>query len=229
MITAVLFDLGNTLAEYFTRADQYVVLDEAIREVQDRLGEAGMLRVTWDTAWERAKGENKEAPDYHVIPLIGRLARIFEVEEGLLPRGLAEDMCRRWLRPVFARGRRYDDSLSVLRELRSRGFKTAIVSNTPWGSPGALWREELTRLELAGEVDEAVFCTDVGWRKPARQIFAYAMGRLGVDVADCIFVGDDPRWDIAGPEAIGMEAALIDRAGATPGAISSLTQLMERL
>jgi len=48
-----------------------------------------------------------------------------------------------------------------------RGYRTGIISNLPWGSPPALWREEVGRLGVAGEVDEVVFCGDAGYRKPA--------------------------------------------------------------
>lgn len=221
---AVLFDLGNTLVEYFSKAEQHSMLEQANRRVQARLRENGLLRVSWDVAWERALAENKEASDYHVIPLIERLARIFELDQPL-SRRLESDLCRCWLKPVFETARRYPDTLPVLRELRSRGIRTAIVSNTTWGSPGALWREHLRGLELVDEVDEVVFCTDVGWRKPAGRIFEHAMRKLGVSVSDCVFVGDDPRWDIAGPEAIGMDAVLIDRTGLSAGAVRELTEL----
>jgi putative hydrolase of the HAD superfamily len=117
------------------------------------------------------------------------------------------------MKPIFALARRYEDVLPVLRELGSRGFRKAIISNTPWGCPANLWREEIKRLDLDGQIDLAVLCRDVGWRKPARQIFDYTLDRLQVDAKDCVFVGDDPRWDLVGPRAVGMEAVLIDRRG----------------
>ena len=46
------------------------------------------------------------------------------------------------INPKFKKGQYYSDSLPVLRELRQWGFKLGIVSNTPWGSPSFLWREE---------------------------------------------------------------------------------------
>jgi putative hydrolase of the HAD superfamily len=113
------------------------------------------------------------------------------------------------------------------------GCKTAIVSNTPWGSPGDLWHEEIRRLGLADHVDTIVCCDDVGWRKPAAPIFQHTMDKLGVTPAECLFVGDDPRWDIVGPRAIGMPAILIDRAGAQEHdgvvTIRDLGQLVERV
>ena len=109
----------------------------------------------------------------------------------------------------------------------------AIVSNTTWGSPAILWREEIERLGLSKYVDTIVFCRDVGWRKPARQIFEFTLEKLQALPQYCIFVGDDPRWNLVGPRAIGIEAVLIDRRGATQDAgekpIKSLHELAGRL
>ena len=216
MKTAILFDLGGTLAEYYDRSQTAAVLDEALAEVQKFLEEASLLGAAPEAALQQMHSE-REAGDYRVRPLVERLMRVFELD-GLDPSGnLALEMCRRFLRPIFARGRCYEDTLPVLRKLRSRGLKTAIVSNTPWGSPGALWREELARLGLSDLVDAAVFCTDVGWRKPARQIFDFALERLHATPQESLFVGDHPVWDIAGARGAGIDALLIDRYGNVQG------------
>jgi FMN phosphatase YigB (HAD superfamily) len=68
--------------------------------------------------------------------------------------------------------------MGVLRSLRHQGIKTAIVSNTPWGSSANAWRAELARHELLDAVDATVFCMDVGWRKPHRAPFDRALSLL---------------------------------------------------
>ena len=90
------------------------------------------------------------------------------------------------------------------------------MSNAPWGSPPESWRRELERLKLSDAVDAVVLCGDVGWRKPAAEIFHHAIGKLGCRIADCMFVGDDLRWDIEGSASVGMRAVLIDRDGRHP-------------
>ena len=99
----------------------------------------------------------------------------------------------------------------MLKDFNSRGYPTAIVSNAPWGSPPEMWHEELARLGLADAVDCVVLCGDVGWRKPAPQIFNFAADKLHRRPDECVFVGDDLRWDIAGSAAVGMQPILIDR------------------
>ena len=184
----VLFDLGNTLVSYYERSDFPGILQAAITEVE------GLLGVKAD--WEQVQAEKFTAKDFSVRPLEERLRRIFP--NAAWSGETAEEACRQFMTPIFALARVYDDVLPTLEMLRRRGVQTAIVSNTPWGSPAVLWREELSRLGLADAVGLTVFCVDCGWRKPARQIFDHTLERLGATPAQCVFVGDDPRWDIAG-------------------------------
>jgi len=228
---AVLFDLGNTLVAYWERAQWPAVLHGAIEETMRFLAREGRLRVSADTVWQRVEGHNHELPGHRVYPLQERLVGIFGLareEEVLL-----NEACWRFLAPMFARGQPYADVLATLAALRNAGVKTAIVSNSPWGSPAALWREEIERLGLRQQVDADVFCGDVGWRKPARPIFDLALRKLDVAPDRCLFVGDDPRWDLVGPRALGMRALLIDRTGrlAAPDEcpIQSLDPLWDQL
>jgi putative hydrolase of the HAD superfamily len=216
MRTAILFDLGNTLVRYFDRPEFPSVLEQAITNVQAYLHGEGMLHVTAEYMWQQVAREDHEAVDNRVRPLEGRLSRIFQLDPGQA-QAVMPAMCRRFLKPIFQRAQRYEDTLPLLTTLRHRGFKTAIVSNLPWGSPGAIWRQEVIRHELDEWLDAVVFCTDVGWRKPAKQIFEAALDWLQARPRDCVFVGDNPRWDIAGARAVGMEAVLIDRHGSVAG------------
>jgi putative hydrolase of the HAD superfamily len=82
-------------------------------------------------------------------------------------------------------------------------------------------------------VDATVFCVDVGWRKPAPQIFQHALSLLDVDARDSVFVGDDLRQDVAGAVRSGLRPILIDPRGTVTAApcpaIRSLTELLPLL
>ncbi len=212
----VLFDLGNTLVSYYELRDFPPILQAAIGEVERFLGTKA--------EGERVAAEDFEAKDFCVRPLEGRLRCIFP--NAAWSEDIAVEACRRFLGPIFALARVYDDVLPTLDALRAQGVKMGIVSNTPWGSPAGLWREEMARLGLTDAVDVLVFCPDCGWRKPARPIFDHALARLGASPEQCVFVGDDPRWDIAGPQALGMEAVLIDRrTQALPDVLKGVVRL----
>jgi len=210
MKPALLFDLGNTLAAYY-HSDRFLpILRTAIADVLVELRTHGLARVSYEEALSCAEAENKEAADFRFTPIAERFGRIFHLRLDRDP-ALAVALSKVFLRPIFSIGRVYDDVLPALRKLRADGHPLAIVSNAPWGSPPDLWRKELQRLGLAECVDEIVLCGHVGWRKPAPEIFRVAASALNRPVGDCIFVGDDLQWDIAGSEAVGMRAVLLDR------------------
>jgi putative hydrolase of the HAD superfamily len=215
MTAAVLFDLGNTLAAYYHPSEFHPILAKAIGAVREELLRRGSCKVSLEAALDAARAENREAPDHCVMPMIHRLERIFQLSLANDPSG-ATTLCERFLGPVFAVGRVYGDTLPALARLRATGVRTAIVSNAPWGSPPELWRDELRRLRLADAVDAVVLCGDVGWRKPAPEIFHHAVDTLGCRAEECVFVGDDLRWDIEGSAAVGMRAVLMDRDGRHP-------------
>jgi putative hydrolase of the HAD superfamily len=214
---AALFDLGETLVAYYTRPEFPLILDEALGNVRAELTGRGLPVPPAEEVAARAVAENHEAPDYRVRPLAGRLARIFGPPDWRPTVEESEAMCRRFMAPIFRRAALYDDVRPTLIALRAAGLRLAIVSNTPWGSPAMLWREEVARLGLADMVDATVFCDEAGWRKPARPIFELALARLGVGAGESLFVGDNLAWDVAGARAAGIDAVCIDRRG-TAGA-----------
>lgn len=230
---AIIFDLGNTLVAYYTRDEWPGVLAECVDGVAAWLRGRELLTVDAGELPRRVEAERGGPDDHRVVPLEERLVRIFDLGDVKLEADVMPEMCRLFMQPIFARARRYDDALPALTEVRRRGLKIGILSNSPWGGPAILWREELDRHHLLTAVDAAAFCRDCGWRKPAPQAFEHITGKLGVAADRCLFVGDDPRWDIAGPHAVGMHAVLIDRTGSAQAAgeavVRDLAELLREL
>lgn len=225
----ILFDLGNTLVGYMTREEFPGVLRQSIDAIRDYLRDNSLLTIAQEEIWPRVEAENKTSPDFKVIPIEEKLCRIFRLNEQDVE--LMDELSRLFLKPVYARTRLYPESLEVLDNLRSQGFRLGIVSNLPWGSPQKHWHDEVARHGLSQRVEHVVFCRDAGWRKPARQVFDLVMERFGVGPEECLFIGDDPRWDIVGPEAIGMDCILIDRENMHPNqtarTIHSLLEILK--
>ncbi|KAF0962974.1 MULTISPECIES: HAD-IA family hydrolase [unclassified Rhodococcus (in: high G+C Gram-positive bacteria)] len=92
-----------------------------------------------------------------------------------------------------------DGLSSVLAGARTRGVRTAILSNDP-GGPGAQWLRELGDGRL---VDQVVLSGDVGVAKPDPRIYRLTAESLGLDPGDCIFVDDLPV-NVRGAVAVGM-------------------------
>ena len=167
-----------------------------------------------DELFARAMLLNREQPDHAVQPLEARLQRLFGAHEAI-DAASAATLATAFLKPIFATARLDPHAVPVLRALRGRGIKSAIVSNTPWGSPAGAWRAELARHGLLDQVDAAVFCMDVGWRKPHRAPFDRALLLLAVAPTDALFVGDDHRWDVVGARNAGIRPVLLTSSLAT--------------
>jgi putative hydrolase of the HAD superfamily len=201
---AVLFDLGNTLVGYYTSAEFPGVLRCCLRECADALGLPEDPDRDRDT-YNRALVLNQERLTHAVRPLSERLELLFGAIAS------PDALVAAFLKPIFATAKLDPYAVSVLGTLRSAGIKTAIVSNTPWGSPADAWRDELKRHGLLEQVDTTVFCMDVGWRKPHRAPFDRALSILGVTPGEALFVGDDPRWDVIGAQGAGLRPVLLAR------------------
>jgi putative hydrolase of the HAD superfamily len=206
-IRAILFDLGNTLVGYYTSNEFPTVLRRCLAECASVLGRAEGSGLDGDL-FDRALVLNRERPDYAVHPLAARLRTLFGAP-ATSDKASAQALAAAFLRPIFATARLDPQAISVLEALRGLGIKTAIVSNTPWGSPASAWREELTRHGLLDRVDATVFCMDVGWRKPHRAPFDRALALLDVAPTEALFVGDDHQWDVVGARNAGIRPVLI--------------------
>ena len=211
--STILFDLGGTLADYYTMSEFPLILEQATKEVQLYLNGKDLLKVPPDLIAQRVHEEDHDSADYRSRPLEERLTRIFDLEASMAGSDTLTEMCDRFMGPIFARGKLYEDTMPSLKELKENEFRMAIVSNTSWGSPATPWRREIRRLGLDAYMNAIVLDRDVGWRKPSRRIFEFAMKNLRVTPNECLFVGDEPKWDLIGPRAVGMEALLIDRRG----------------
>lgn len=207
-IRAVLFDLGETLVSYYQPQDFMPILQRSLDACLRALGRGPLTGDARTDLIHRALELNQERADLAVWPIEERLQVLFEPFASLDPE-LTERLAQAFLQPVFATAQVSHEALPVLLGLKRRGLKTAIVSNTPWGSPGRIWRAELARHGLLTAVDAVVFCRDVGWRKPHPNPFRRALEMIGVVDRDAAFVGDNPVWDVEGAESAGLLPILL--------------------
>jgi len=210
---AVLFDLGNTLVSYYAAADFGPILRKALRGCIHVLG--SHTPIDENEIFQRALTLNAERSDLAVWPLVERLNVLFP--HAAQDPTAHERLITAFLEPVFATAVLDPSALPTLHALRAAGFRTAIVSNTPWGSPVQPWRAELARHGLLEAVDAAVFCVEVGYRKPHRAPFEHALRLLEARPEDTFFVGDDPRWDVTGAELACLRPILL--ASERPAAV----------
>ncbi len=93
-----------------------------------------------------------------------------------------------------------------LRTLKAAGLKLGIVCDVGF-TPSSHLRDHLERRGLLQYFDGWSFSDDVGFYKPAREIFEHALGTVGnPDPSTVAHVGDLRRTDVAGALAMGMTA-----------------------
>jgi putative hydrolase of the HAD superfamily len=95
------------------------------------------------------------------------------------------------------------DAAPVLRALRDRGLRTALLSNTHW--PRAFHEHFLERDGLAELLDARLYSSELKHLKPHPEVFEAAMAAVGVtNPTNAVFVGDRPYDDIHGAKGAGM-------------------------
>jgi putative hydrolase of the HAD superfamily len=112
----------------------------------------------------------------------------------------------------------FDDVLPVLADLRGRGLKVGLLSNTA---------RDLERFVAhhALEVDAVLTSRVHGKTKPHEAIFQRMLELLDVAPEEAAMIGDSIEDDVEGARAVGMRAVLLDRDERHPEIADRLTDL----
>ncbi len=100
----------------------------------------------------------------------------------------------------------YPDAYPALEGLKARGLTVGAVSNWVWQLP-----ELLHALDLVRHFDFIATSSRIGYQKPHRGIFEWALNEAGVEPRTVIHVGDHVGADIEGARSVGIDGVLIDR------------------
>jgi putative hydrolase of the HAD superfamily len=191
MFRAVVFDLWMTLVTPPRHAfDEFRrTWSEALDVPTERL----------DEVWLDAEGYRRRetGPIRDAIVDVGeRLAIDVEVEAILA------------LRLEFMRNVLVPDAgvVETLTELRRRGIRTALVSNST-EDVALVWAET----PFAGLFDTAVFSATAGFMKPDREIYELALRELPASASETLFVGDGANDELEGARVVGMTPVLVQR------------------
>ena len=224
MTRHLFFDLGETLVRYYSRGQFQATLPTLLKKLYTALEKR--LPGPIDHYWSALQAENHENPDFSVRKLELRLANIFNISEETVTE---EGLCDLFLSEMLKVSSIYEDTIGTLKALFGR-YELALVSNTPWGSPKHYFEDELARYGINRYLKNAIFCREVGYRKPHRKIFEYALERTGAKAAETIMIGDRYEWDVVGARQCGMNAILVDREGTSKDdcmKIKTLSELLE--
>ena len=112
----------------------------------------------------------------------------------------------------------FDDVGPALDDLRQRGLKIGLLSNTARDLDVFVDHHRLV-------VDAVLTSRAHGKTKPHESIFRRMLELLGVGADEAAMVGDTVEDDIDGARAVGMQAVLLDRDGRHPEIADRLTDL----
>jgi len=99
------------------------------------------------------------------------------------------------------------NAVAVLTELRARGLRIGLLSNTHW--PRAFHEHFLERDGLVGLIDARLYSSELDHMKSHPDAFRAALAAVGVsDPSRAVFVGDRPYDDIFGAQQAGMRTVL---------------------
>ena len=193
-IEAVVFDLFGTLVPEFDRDDFYDAID----------GMANVLAAPRDRfrdAWDKTALDRQTGVFHDIEENLREICSILGVptDDKALTRATAirSALYDRWFSPR-------PGAVQTLRELRSRGYRLALMSMCAPDAP-ARWRA----CDLARYVGVEVFSSETGLRKPDPAIYGAACGLLHVEPSTCFYIGDGAYGEITGAARFGMHACLI--------------------
>jgi HAD superfamily hydrolase (TIGR01509 family) len=205
-IRAVLFDFHSTLVD---QGDPVTWLELAWERAGrgtnpvDDLGVAGRDELaSWvNRIWEHVRevdpaNERDLSPQRHREVYDALMERVDAIDD-VLAHALYECMLETWIP--------YADTIDVLKELRRRGVRIALVSNVGIDVRPVLEAGEMTHL-----FDAVVLSYEAGSVKPAAPIFERALDAVGVAPQNALMVGDSPHDD-AGAALLGIRTLILPR------------------
>jgi len=186
---AILFDLDGTLFDRDATVQRVLAWQVAAFRAELPSGRAPEF-IARVTALD-AHGHHDKRDVYE------RIARQFGLDEGCCDR-LIETFWQQYHALALA----MPDAVPVLEALRSRGFRTGIVTN----GTSAVQDGTIDALGLRPRVDAVLVSEREGLRKPDAALFQRAVARLACRAQECWFVGDHPTVDVDGARGAGLRA-----------------------
>jgi putative hydrolase of the HAD superfamily len=203
---AVIFDFFGTLTHAVRRGPAHAII--ARRLGCDPAAFADMLDSTFHARARGAYGSSIHALRC-VASSLGARPGSRQLRTAAFARVLA----------VRADTRLRAETVPVLRAVRARGLRTAVVSDCTYELPSFL-----PSLPVAPLLDTCVYSVEVRACKPEPAIYLTACRRLGVRPKDCLYIGDGGSGELSGARAVGMEAVRL----AAPDLVDHLTFEPER-
>jgi putative hydrolase of the HAD superfamily len=207
-VRAVIFDLGGTLVDWpgwdedaprrWSLAYEYAQSVLRGRPIPDAAAFIRAMRAAELAHWRRVEMEQASQSPSEVV------------REGFRNLGIeatAEEIAATldgYGRAVRGWSIAFPDARATLAELRGRGYRIGLLSNTWWAPE---WHNADLELHgLAELLDVVAYTSALPRSKPHPSVFREVADRLGVEARTCAMVGDRTIDDVAGALGAGMRA-----------------------
>jgi putative hydrolase of the HAD superfamily len=202
VIEAVVFDWGGTLSR-FVSAELVDAWRLAARHLApEREDEVTAALVAVEDEFWRTTSTHQRSTTLGDLLAAGSARLGLDVAEALL-----EEAAVRHLDAWTDHVTHDPNAAPTLRELRARGLRVGLLSNTHW--PRAFHERFLERDGLAGLIDARLYTSEMPFQKPHASAFVAALRALDVRQPErAVFVGDRPWDDVVGAQQTGLRAVL---------------------
>lgn len=206
MIKCIVFDIGRTLMEYIGMPNVWTDYYQTAFEFADKKLN---LNLSSDDIKKAAELMRQCNPSVNYR------------EEEILPETIFSDIKNQlgldvdtdtFISAFFGsfdfKAKIYDETVSVLKELKKRGVTIATLTDVATGMPDELHKSYFS--ELLPFFDMYVSSSNCGFRKPNPKGLADIANRFSLKSDEMLFVGDEQK-DIKVAENFGCKSVLINR------------------
>ena len=212
-IRAVIFDLDHTLF------DRHGTLREAAKQFRHAFRvKEGVTDEEIARLWCYA--------DDHFVYDGWKYVLAYLAENGVFEEVPPYDSYRSFVYENFARvAVRFEGTMPMLTALKKTGRSVGLITN----GNHALQYKKLEMLGLRYIFDEIIVSGDVMVDKPDKDIFMLMSDKLSLPPAQMVYVGDNPRNDIAGARDAGYHTIWMKSTGTWDSEIAPPEETVERV
>ncbi|MBX2947182.1 MAG: YjjG family noncanonical pyrimidine nucleotidase [Cyclobacteriaceae bacterium] len=206
--TTIFFDLDHTLWDYETNARETLI--ELYN--QHQLHNLGV--VTFDEFLKHFKEVNRQLWHLYdhgkITSEVIRSERFKQILEksGIKNNELSLTLSEQYLNECPRKGHLIPHAQETLDYLSDRYALTVITNGFE-----DIQRIKILTSKIESYFDHIVTSQKAGFKKPAPEIFQYAMNMNGIDSTACIMIGDNLLTDIAGAKNASIDAVLFNPDG----------------
>jgi haloacid dehalogenase superfamily, subfamily IA, variant 1 with third motif having Dx(3-4)D or Dx(3-4)E len=211
-IRAIGFDLGETLLFYrdmplswatkYPEALAAVAKSCGVKPTAEQFALAGQILTQHNT---------RVVPRTQEIPAATILASVLEawrLEVGKHTDTAIEAFFSFFQQHMCA----YPETMEVIQTLRTKGIPTGILTDVPYGMPRSYVQRDLEGAGISKLFDVVLTSVEVGVRKPEPAGYSELAKRLGVELNQMLYVGNEAK-DVIGARQARVLSALLDRNG----------------